>query len=154
MDSWADHTFRSPHKSTLDPPNANGRRGAYDAHMAGDEPIPLPMAQPRVVVEPRNMTLEVLRALAHPIRLELVAQIAARGPLCSCHLEEAVGASQPQISKHLSVLHRAGLLERRREGRWVYYSVDEEALAPATEFLDDLKASIHRPHLADHCEDE
>jgi ArsR family transcriptional regulator, arsenate/arsenite/antimonite-responsive transcriptional repressor len=122
--------------------------------MASRQASSLPIAQPRVVLEPRNTTLEVLRALAHPLRLELVAHIAARGPLCSCHLEETVGTSQPQISKHLSVLHRAGLLHRRREGRWVYYSVDESALTTAAEFLDALKESMHLPHLADSCQDD
>lgn len=102
----------------------------------------------------RNVTLEVLRALAHPLRLELVAHIAARGPLCSCHLEDTVGVSQPQISKHLSVLHRAGLLHRRREGRWVYYSIDEDALSTAAEFLAAVERSLHRPHLADSCRDD
>lgn len=121
--------------------------------MAPREATLLPIAQPRVVATPRNMTLEVLRALAHPLRLELVAHIAARGPLCSCHLKETVGASQPQISKHLSVLHRAGLLHRRREGRWVYYSIDGDAVDVATEFLDALQRSLHRPHLADSCGD-
>ena len=121
--------------------------------MAPREATLLPIAQPRVVAVQRNMTLEVLRALAHPLRLELVAHIAASGPVCSCHLEETVGASQPQISKHLSVLHRAGLLHRRREGRWVYYSVDGDALDVANEFLDALQRSLHRPHLADSCED-
>jgi ArsR family transcriptional regulator len=121
--------------------------------MAPREPIPLPLAQPRVVAEPRNMTLEVMRALGHPIRLRLIAHIAARGPLCACHLEEAADESQPQISKHLTVLHRAGLVSRRREGRWVYYTVDEDALEHASGFLDDLRASMHRPHLADHCDD-
>jgi DNA-binding transcriptional ArsR family regulator len=122
--------------------------------MAPREATLLPIAQPRVVAVPRNMTLEILRALAHPLRLELVAHIAASGPVCSCHLEETVGASQPQISKHLSVLHRAGLLHRRREGRWVYYSIDGDALDVATEFLDALQRSLHRPHLADSCEDD
>jgi ArsR family transcriptional regulator, arsenate/arsenite/antimonite-responsive transcriptional repressor len=112
------------------------------------------LARPRVVPEPRNLTLEVLRALAHPLRLELVAHVAARGPVCSCHLEEAVGLSQPQISKHLTVLHRAGLVERRREGRWVYYSIDEGALDTVGEFLEAVKASMRRPHAADHCDDD
>jgi ArsR family transcriptional regulator len=125
---------------------------AYDGLMAASEPTRL--ARPRVVPETRNMTLEVLRALAHPLRLELVAHVAARGPVCSCHLEDAVGLSQPQISKHLTVLFRAGLLQRRREGRWVYYSIDEGALDTAGEFLDALKASMRRPHVADHCGDD
>jgi ArsR family transcriptional regulator len=112
------------------------------------------MVEPPAIVEPRGMTLEVLRALAHPLRLELVAHVAARGPVCSCHLEADVGASQPQISKHLGVLHRAGLLQRRREGRWVYFSIDEQALDAAGGFIDELKRAMHRPHLADRCDDD
>jgi DNA-binding transcriptional ArsR family regulator len=61
--------------------------------------------------------------------------------------------SQPAISKHLGVLRRAGLVESRREGRWVYYTVNEAAVDAAREYLDDLKASMHRPHIADHCDD-
>jgi len=109
------------------------------------------MVQPPAITLPGDTTLEVLRALAHPLRLELVAHVAARGPLCSCHLEADIDASQPQISKHLGVLHRAGLLERRREGRWVYFSINEEALDAAGGFVEELKASMHRPHLADRC---
>jgi ArsR family transcriptional regulator len=121
--------------------------------MASRKPSLLPMLQPQVIAAPRDTTLEVLRALAHPLRLELVAHVAARGPVCSCHLEADIDASQPQISKHLGVLHRAGLLERRREGRWVYFSINEEALDAAGEFVDGLKAAMHRPHIADHCDD-
>jgi DNA-binding transcriptional ArsR family regulator len=125
--------------------------------MATVEPVrtlsELPMAQPRVVPEPRNLTLDALRALAHPGRLEVVAHIAARGPLCVCHLNEDLPYSQPTISKHLGVLRRAGLVESRREGRWVYYTINEAVLDAARDYLDDLKASMHRPHVADHCED-
>ena len=121
--------------------------------MAASETTQLPMAQPRVIAEPSNVTVEVLRALAHPLRLELVAHVAARGQLCTCHLEDAVGASQPQISKHLTVLHRAGLLLRRREGRWVYYTVDENGLEAAEAFLADLRDSMHHPRVADACDD-
>jgi ArsR family transcriptional regulator len=125
--------------------------------MASIDPVrplfELPLAQPRVVAEPRNLTLEALRALAHPARMELVAHVAARGPLCVCHLDEDLHYSQSTISKHLSVLRRAGLVESRRDGRWVYYTVNEEALDAAREYLDDLKASMHRPHVADHCDE-
>ena len=125
--------------------------------MASIEPIrplnELPMAQPRLVTAPRNLTLEVLRALAHPARMEVVAYIAARGPLCVCHLEEDLDYSQPTISKHLSLLRKVGLVESRREGRWVYYSVNEDVLDAARGYLDDLRGSMHRPHAADHCEE-
>jgi DNA-binding transcriptional ArsR family regulator len=69
------------------------------------------------------------------------------------HLREDLEYSQPTLSKHLSVLRKAGLVESRREGRWVYYTVGETALDAAYEYLEELKASIHRPHVADHCDD-
>jgi ArsR family transcriptional regulator len=74
--------------------------------------------------------------------------------VCSCHLEADTGVSQPQISKHLGVLHRAGLIQRRREGRWVYFSIDEGALEAAGGFIDELQRSMRRPHLADRCDSD
>ena len=116
-------------------------------------PLAAAIAQPRIVAEERNVTLEALRSLAHPLRLELISHIAARGPICTCHLEEALPYSQPTISKHLGILRQAGLIRGRRDGRWTYYTVDEERLDAAREFLNDLHQSLHRPHVADDCGD-
>ncbi|MBA2360662.1 MAG: helix-turn-helix transcriptional regulator [Actinobacteria bacterium] len=104
-----------------------------------------------MVSEPRNVTVETFRALADPVRLELLAQIAARGPLCVCHLQDDLPYSQSRISKHLGTLRRANLVTTRREGNWIYYSVDEEALAVARDFIEQLERSLHTPHEADHC---
>jgi ArsR family transcriptional regulator, arsenate/arsenite/antimonite-responsive transcriptional repressor len=109
------------------------------------------LAEPRIVSEPRNVTVEVFRAFADPVRLQLLAQIAARGPLCVCHLQDDLPYSQSRISKHLAVLRRAGLVTTRREGTWVYYSVEEDALQIAREFIDQLASSLHIPHEADYC---
>jgi ArsR family transcriptional regulator len=127
--------------------------------MAEPTPRPLPLAdasetvvaQPRVVDQPRNLTVDIYRALADPIRLELLALIAARGPICVCHLEERLPYSQPRISKHLATLRRAGLVSTRREANWVYYSAEPEGLGVAREFIDQLEQSIHTPHSADSC---
>jgi ArsR family transcriptional regulator, arsenate/arsenite/antimonite-responsive transcriptional repressor len=109
------------------------------------------VAQPRVVDEPRNLTVETYRALADPIRLELLALIAARGPICVCHLEEELPYTQPRISKHLATLRRAGLVSTRRERNWVYYSAELDGLEVAREFIDQLEQSIRIPHSADSC---
>ena len=109
------------------------------------------LAAPRVVTELRNVTLEVFRALADPVRLELLAQIAARGPLCVCHLQEELDYSQSRISKHLATLRHAGLVTTRREGTWIYYSVEQEALEIARDFIDQLERSLRTPHEADYC---
>lgn len=114
---------------------------------------PETLAKPHVVDVPHNLTLEVFQALADPVRLELIAHIAARGPICVCHLEEALVYRQPRISKHLAVLRRAGLVTSRREGTWVYYTAVMDALEPARDFLAQLDRSFHEPHLADSCEE-
>jgi ArsR family transcriptional regulator, arsenate/arsenite/antimonite-responsive transcriptional repressor len=127
--------------------------------MAEPAPRPLPVApasrpapaKPRIVAEPRNLTVETYRALADPIRLELLALIAARGPICVCHLEEELPYTQPRISKHLATLRRAGLVSTRRDGNWVYYSAELDGLDVAREFIEQLEQSIHIPHSADSC---
>jgi ArsR family transcriptional regulator, arsenate/arsenite/antimonite-responsive transcriptional repressor len=61
------------------------------------------------------------KALADPVRLQLLSLIAAapEGSACSCDLEEPVGKSQPTVSHHLSVLADAGLITKAKRGRWV-----------------------------------
>lgn len=99
------------------------------------------------------MTVDVFRALADPVRLELLALIAARGPICVCHLEEALPYKQPRISKHLGTLRRAGLVSSRREGTWVYYQLNEDTLEVAASFVEQVKGSAQAPHEADRCEE-
>ncbi|MBA2514912.1 MAG: metalloregulator ArsR/SmtB family transcription factor [Solirubrobacterales bacterium] len=105
------------------------------------------------MTERRNLTVEVFGALSDPVRLDLLAHIAASGPICVCHLEEALPYQQPRISKHLAVLRRAGLVTTRREGNWVYYSLEAQALEIARDFVDQLERSMHVPHLTGVCEE-
>ena len=71
------------------------------------------------------------KALADPVRLRLLSLIASatEGEACSCDLEEPVGKSQPTVSHHLSVLADAGLITKRKSGRWVMCRVVPERLA-------------------------
>jgi ArsR family transcriptional regulator len=70
------------------------------------------------------------RALADPARLRLVSLIHAQpgAETCVCNLVAPLGLSQPTVTHHLQVLHRAGLLEREKRGIWVYYRVARPAL--------------------------
>ncbi len=70
------------------------------------------------------------KALADPVRLRLLSMIAsaAGGEACSCDLEEPVGRSQPTVSHHLTVLAEAGLITKRKAGRWVMCRVVPERL--------------------------
>ena len=104
-----------------------------------------------MVAEKRNLTLEVFRALADPVRLELLAYVAAHGPICVCHLEQPLGLSQSRVSKHLGTLRRAGLVSSRRSGSWVYYELDEQAMGLARGFLSDVTNSARTPHTPEVC---
>jgi ArsR family transcriptional regulator len=65
----------------------------------------------------------MLRALAHPVRLQIIDLLLAHGSACVCHLEAYLGKSQSYISKQLSTL-----LADRRQGLNVYYSVANDTL--------------------------
>lgn len=62
----------------------------------------------------------LLKALGDPTRLRMVALL-AHGELCVCHLESALGLTQSNTSRQLSVLRAAGVVETRRDGAWVFY---------------------------------
>jgi ArsR family transcriptional regulator len=74
---------------------------------------------------------DALQVLADPARLRLLSLIAScpGSEACGCDLTAPVGLSQPTVSHHLNVLHDAGLLERERRGKWVFYKVRPEPLA-------------------------
>jgi ArsR family transcriptional regulator len=77
----------------------------------------------------------VLAALADPVRLRLVSILAAQGEVCSCHLEEPLGKSQPTISHHTRVLAKAGLIEGEKRGKWTWWRVVPARLASVREAL-------------------
>ncbi len=63
-----------------------------------------------------------LRALADPTRLRILALLFG-GEVCVCHIHEALDVPQPTASRHLAYLRRAGLVDTRKEGPWVHYSL-------------------------------
>src|SRR5579871_6260916 len=64
--------------------------------------------------------LAALRAVAETTRLRLLV-LCARGELTVTELAQILGQSQPRVSRHLKLLCEAGLLDRFREGSWVFY---------------------------------
>lgn len=63
--------------------------------------------------------------LGDKTRLRLLS-LMADGPVPVNYLVEKTGDSQPKISRHLSYLRNAGLVETRRDGKWIYYGVAEQ----------------------------
>ena len=66
--------------------------------------------------------LEVYKCLCDETRLRIL-HLLAHQPLCVCHFQEILGAPQVKISKHLAYLREHALVETRRAGAWIVYSL-------------------------------
>ena len=66
--------------------------------------------------------LNITKALADENRLRILMAIQGR-ELCVCQITELMGLAMSTVSKHLSVLYQAGLVNARKQGRWIHYSL-------------------------------
>src|SRR5580693_2097844 len=73
--------------------------------------------------------IDVLRALAHPIRWGILERLAAEPGICACDFTEFFEVSQPTISAHLKTLREAGLVSAQRRGTTICYSLAPDRLA-------------------------
>lgn len=91
---------------------------------------------------------EVLKAMADPTRLKILHSL-QHGERCVSDILDIVGGSQANVSKHLSVLKRVGLVDSRRDGLNVYYRItDEGVFTICRNVCDSLELRIDREHQA------
>jgi ArsR family transcriptional regulator len=70
-----------------------------------------------------------LQILAHPIRLQILAMLSqCDGQICVCDIETSLPVKQPTVSHHLRLLREAGLIVGEKQGHYVYYAVQPEAV--------------------------
>jgi DNA-binding transcriptional ArsR family regulator len=93
-----------------------------------------------------EVVAERLRVLGQPVRIRLLERL-QQGPATVRDLTESIGAIQQNVSQHLAVMHKAGVLERRKVGTRVFYEIGDTYTMT---ILDAAKASLARrsEHLA------
>jgi ArsR family transcriptional regulator len=99
------------------------------------------------VTDPNQTLNRTLHAIAHPARRRILQALKERGAssigkdegLCASDIERRLHLSQPTISHHMSILKKAGLVEAKKLGQWMWYRRDENALR---EFVRDLRESL------------
>ena len=74
-----------------------------------------------------SKTVEQFRALGDPVRWSIVRELQG-GTRCACELAQVAAVSPPLLSHHLKVLRQAGLITGVRRGRWIDYTLDDDAL--------------------------
>ncbi len=94
----------------------------------------------------------LFHALADEKRLQIIERL-SDGEQCVCDLTEMLGTAQSLLSFHLKTLKDVGILRDRREGRWVYYSLNPEGIEELERFINSLKLGRGGLRVVSKCRD-
>ncbi len=67
--------------------------------------------------------IKIMKALSDPNRVKILKLLQHKSGMCVCELKSLLHIAQPTVSKHLKILEEAGLVEYRKDGLWVNYSL-------------------------------
>ncbi len=80
----------------------------------------------------------LFRAFSEPVRRRAL-RLLSGGPLCVCDLTDALRLPQPTVSRHLSLLQRAGLVSAEKRGKWKHYRLEAARNGVTRALLDGAK---------------
>ena len=84
-----------------------------------------------------NDTVKVFKAFCDENRLKILEQLRT-GEKCACKLLDELHIKQPTLSHHMKLLCDADIVQGRKEGKWVHYSIDQEGAKRAQKILEQL----------------
>jgi ArsR family transcriptional regulator, arsenate/arsenite/antimonite-responsive transcriptional repressor len=91
-------------------------------------------------------TLNIMKALSDENRIRALMMLTG-GELCVCQIIEMLRIAPSTVSKHISILRQAGLVESRKEGRWVYYQLARGENQTIREILEWLKEHLKNDNI-------
>lgn len=80
---------------------------------------------------------KIFKALSDPNRLKIIDMLSC-GELCACNILEEFNITQPTLSHHMKILKELELVTIRREGKWMYYNLNEEKINEFKDFINIL----------------
>ncbi len=80
----------------------------------------------------------VVKAIAHPTRLFVVDELSRHGPRCVCELTAMIGADMSTVSRHLTILKDAGIVQDEKHGAQVFYRLSMGCVMGFLESVDTL----------------
>lgn len=86
--------------------------------------------------------VEILKALGDENRLRIV-NLLTQCPLCVCEIEEALGISQSNASRHLNRLRTAGIISSERKSQWIYYGLCDDFMAKYADFMNEITQHLN-----------
>ena len=101
----------------------------------------MPKVKVNINKEKLETSAEILRALAHPLRLKILSFIDQNGTVNVNKIYNTLGLEQSITSQHLRILRMAGLVSTQRDGKFIHYSIEchkiGNAVKAVNKFLDD-----------------
>mgnify|MGYP003618402272 CR=1 FL=1 len=82
----------------------------------------------------------IFKALGDDTRIEILRMLFGKS-LCVCDIMDAFALTQPAISHHLKILKQAGIIADSKDGKWVFYSINEEAFQCLSAFFQEFSDS-------------
>lgn len=90
-------------------------------------------------MDEKNVAL-TFKAFCDENRIRIL-NILSSGEKCACRLLEELSVTQPTLSHHMKILCDAGVVNARKEGKWMHYSISETGVEQAERYLAELKSS-------------
>ena len=81
----------------------------------------------------------IFKALSDETRIRIIKML-AEGELCACHILEAFNITQPTLSYHMKILTECGLVNGRKDGAWMKYTLNEEKFNKIKDFYESIQA--------------
>jgi DNA-binding transcriptional ArsR family regulator len=85
-----------------------------------------------------NKALNIIRALNHELRFKMIMLISDRGRCCPSEIEEESGLVQSEVSRHLATLRNANIILPEKEGKYIYYSLNNNLVSRVFDFIEGL----------------
>ncbi len=82
-----------------------------------------------------------MRALSDVTRVRIFHML-TEGELCACNILEEFSITQPTLSYHMKILNDSGLVNSRRDGIWMKYTINQENLQAVSEFFSNISATL------------
>jgi ArsR family transcriptional regulator, arsenate/arsenite/antimonite-responsive transcriptional repressor len=92
----------------------------------------------------------VMKALSDQNRCRIMAALQAHTELCACQITELLQVTGANVSRHMGILVRAGLVESRKSGRWTYFRMDPRPPAGVAPILNWLRVGVEQSARGEH----
>ena len=97
-------------------------------------------------------TVQILKALADETRLEIINMLSG-GEMCACKILENFDITQPTLSYHMKILTDCGLVDGKRDGAWMRYTLKKDAFETVRCLFSDVCQSISHGQSPDCCKE-